>query len=151
MRYVFGRPTDCGTHRSRIAQTADPIHEPTVCGSQHSADPLTVGHTVRVSHRLRTRPRATCLRIAAFGRPNDCGSHVTPFAYRTDCAPRPRTPVCGSQRLADPLTVGHTIRVSHRLRITVYDHSPGPDVDDHSPDPSVDDHATVDRSVRQTY
>ena len=40
--------------------------------------------------------------------------------------------VCGSQcSAADPLTVDHTVRVSHRLQTTV---------DDHSLDPSVNDH-----------
>ena len=41
-------------------------------------------------------------------------------------------PVGGLQRSADPLTVGDTAPVSHRLRVTVDDHSRGPDADDHS-------------------
>ena len=38
---------------------------------------------------------------------------------------------CGSQLSAGPLTVGHTVRVSHRPWITVNDQSPDPAVDDH--------------------
>ena len=54
---------------------------------------------------------------------------ITTFAYRTGCgSPLMITHAdpsvddhtdCGSQRSADPLTVDHTVRVSHRLRITV--------------------------------
>ena len=62
----------------------------------------------------------------------------------TDCGPRP--PVRGKRSSADPLTIGHTIRVSRRLRTTIDDHSPDP-----AADPSVDDHTTADRSVRQTH
>ena len=55
------RTYDCGSHRPRIAQTADhrrwsfpllpSVDDHADCGSQRSADPLTVVHTVRVTHR----------------------------------------------------------------------------------------------------
>ena len=67
---------------SLVTPTADPVRWPPVCGSQRSADPLTVGHTVRVSHRLWT-PSADHLSADH----NVRQTHwlwVTPFAYRTD-------------------------------------------------------------------
>ena len=104
--------------RSRFTPTADHVHGSPVCGSQQSVDPLTVGHTVRVSHRLQ---------ITVYDHsPDPTADHHSQWSFcwwSRDC---------GSQRSADPLTAGHTVRVSHRLWITVDDHSPDPDVDDHS-------------------
>ena len=81
--------------------------------------------------RPRTLPRITL--------PVDCGIRRTHWlcvassAYRTDSGSPSMITVadpsvdnhtdCESQRLADRLTVDHTVGVSHRLRITVDDHS----------------------------
>ena len=76
--------TDCGSQS--IISSADPsVGDHIDCGSQRSADPLTVDHIVRVSHRLRITADDDShwsflwwshrLRIAAFGGPTDCGSH----------------------------------------------------------------------------
>ena len=197
---AFGGPSDCGSHRPRIVQTADhrswslPLIFPLIitptadrsvrrthwlwftsfayrtdCGSPYMitlADPSVDDHSLW-SFRWWSHP----LRITAFGWPTDCGSHcphivqtvdhrrwsltlifplmitstadhsgqrthwlwITPSTYRTDCGSPSMITLadpsvhdhtdCGSQRSADPLTVDHTVRVSHRLRITVDYHS----------------------------
>ena len=132
-----------------MATTADPAADHTACGSQRSVDPLTVDHTVRVSHRLRITVGDHSADPSVDDHPadssvedrNDCGLQrsvdpltavFTPPACLTDCGsplmitladPSTDDPTnCASKRSADPLSADHTVRVTHRLRITVDDH-----------------------------
>ena len=111
---------------SLVTLTADPFRGPPVCGSQRSANPLTVGHTVRVSHKPRIPGSPLMITLV-----------ILPLMI-TPAAPSVDDHATGDCNVRQTHWLD-TVRVSHRLWITV---------DDHSLDHSVEDHATLILALR---